>query len=367
MEAQMDEGKDILSQQQLQKERTYKNKMNEQSLEAADNNLLDAEQSRRSAVDEQVKGWGGALSQENYQGYYEAVQQSGSSFSKIIPPPEQVASMNPQEFQTFKDSVGGKPSTTSNYKTRVRPDNTWYMKIDDSGKDVVKIDQNDPQAVIDMDRGGYKVMSPGQIKTQTLNAKMNVDYESQIADNANAAASEIQDYQMMGELLHRANTGTLAGTQMQLEKLGETFGIKTEGLSEKEAFQTIASKLTIKAKRQDGVVLSGAISDKDMAMMEKAVPQLKTSDAGNKLIIKMNIMLAEKKQEVARAAIEWKDAHNDTMDKSRFIQYVQENIGAKSLFGVPHDGKTISFDSDNEGDRVIYRNAQGRLCYTPYF
>jgi hypothetical protein len=108
---------------------------------------------------------------------------------------------------------------------------------------------------------------------------------SDASSAAMAASRSLSQIDRLGDLLSNVDTGAAAS----LQSLAGSFGIKTEGLSDIEAAEALISAL-VPQQRQAG---SGPMSDEDLKLFKKSLPQLMNTPEGNKIILQTLRGLAE--------------------------------------------------------------------------
>jgi hypothetical protein len=108
---------------------------------------------------------------------------------------------------------------------------------------------------------------------------------SDASSAAMAASRSLSQIDRLGDLLSNVDTGAAAS----LQSLAGSFGIKTEGLSDIEAAEALISAL-VPQQRQAG---SGPMSDEDLKLFKKSLPQLMNTPEGNRIILQTLRGLAE--------------------------------------------------------------------------
>lgn len=123
--------------------------------------------------------------------------------------------------------------------------------------------------------------SKGTGKFEELDASTLSDASSA----AMAASRSLSQIDRLGDLLSNVDTGAAAS----LQSLAGSFGIKTEGLSDIQAAEALISAL-VPQQRQAG---SGPMSDEDLKLFKKSLPQLMNTPEGNRIILQTLRGLAE--------------------------------------------------------------------------
>ena len=99
-----------------------------------------------------------------------------------------------------------------------------------------------------------------------------------------------QEYTQIERLLDAGlNTGALAGLSTTFKGvLSDVLGVEISGLSEAEALESISNKLALGIRNPaSGMGLPGATSNRDLDFLLAAIPGLRKSEEGNRLMIKI--------------------------------------------------------------------------------
>ena len=94
-------------------------------------------------------------------------------------------------------------------------------------------------------------------------------------------------------------SGALADQKMQYKKILEALGGDAAGVESQEAFSAVSSKLVLDSM---GGSLGAGFSEGDRKFVEKMQPSLDASMPGNKLMIRMQQLVAERKMQISAFA-----------------------------------------------------------------
>ena len=127
---------------------------------------------------------------------------------------------------------------------------------------------------------------------------------SKLGDLAQAASRRIPELDRFEKILDTGvTTGFGAQAKLQLGQLGRSLGIEVEGLPELEAINSIGNKLALEIRNPDsGFGLPGATSDRDVAFLRSMVPGLSNTPEGNRMMIDIARIGAQRNIEVANFA-----------------------------------------------------------------
>lgn len=167
------------------------------------------------------------------------------------------------------------------------------------------------------------------------------------------AGSKINRYDRLWQLLEGVNTGKLTPAGTELAAWAESVGIKVDPkLGNKQAARALANELALQLRNPSGGAgMPGAMSDKDREFLVAMTPSLANTAEGNKLLIETAKKLAQRDQQVARLAREYRKKHG-SMDPG-FYEELQRFADANPLFpqaraGTATPGRTVIDFQDTE-------------------
>lgn len=108
-------------------------------------------------------------------------------------------------------------------------------------------------------------------------------------------------------LSKQIDTGRLAGAKKAISEYAQALGVDVEGLDEMQAFQALTNQVALEMRNPSGGAgMPGAMSDADREFLLRTVPNLQNTPGGNKLIIDYARKVAQRNQQVAARAREYK-------------------------------------------------------------
>lgn len=177
----------------------------------------------------------------------------------------------------------------------------------------------------------------GQSKEQEEVGKYRGQAFNQILKQSKDASKTIATLNTMDKLADKALSGSLADTKLMIGKFAKMLGADVEGLTESEAFISMANSLTLDKAGQ----LSGALSDKDIAFLQATVPQLSQTKEGRKKVIGMLKDVAKIEREMARKAQQFKKQNKGSFDPVEFEEWVKEQRGEKDVLSDYFEETTV--------------------------
>jgi len=356
----MKEAAGVETRQEAKKRKRQENRMVEQESKSKETAFKQGEENLQQDIDSTVRNWAGVVQQDTYEGFYNAVQKKGASFAGILPQPDTVAGMDPEQFQQLKDEMQYTPDKkTSAYDPgrAWKPNPKRYSGRDAEGNKVNElVNSNDPKAIADAEARGLSLVTSGDLAAETENAKRGVVFASDIADEANKANSFLPLIDTMGNLLDGFDTGTFAEGLGKAQGVLDAMGLQTEGYSQKQAFESFSNRMAIMAKNQgNGMIMTGAMSERDVKFLQAMVPGLQKSVKGNRLLLKIMRRMSKRQLNVNQMAIDYMRGNNGTMDKNDFVAHVGRELGAKPFFGLP-EGAELKGYSKKTGRAIFEAN-----------
>ncbi|KQO79435.1 hypothetical protein [Rhizobium sp. Leaf262] len=135
-----------------------------------------------------------------------------------------------------------------------------------------------------------------------------------ISEEGNNANQMVGDMQMLIDLGKKVGTGKGAELMVQFGPWADMFGIKLDGLSEAQAFDSIVNRITPQMRPAG----SGAASDLDVRMFMSAIPNIGRTAEGNEIIAmtmqnvsKNKIAAAEIATRVSKGELTWEDGDRE--------------------------------------------------------
>jgi hypothetical protein len=124
------------------------------------------------------------------------------------------------------------------------------------------------------------------------------------------AQSMINNLDLMQSLASDPNVaqGKLADQISGLKSVGQSLGIRTEGLPAEEAIRAISVEMALKAKNQGGTnLMPGAMAVAETQMLQSMTPQLAQSREGRSLLIQVFRQKALRDQKISELATDYYD------------------------------------------------------------
>lgn len=135
-----------------------------------------------------------------------------------------------------------------------------------------------------------------------------------IAEEGNNANQMVGDMQMLIDLGKKVGTGKGAELMVQFGPWADMFGVKLDGLSEAQAFDSIVNRITPQMRPAG----SGAASDLDVRMFMSAIPNIVRTAEGNEIIAvtmqniaRNKIAAAEIATRVSKGDLKWEDGDKE--------------------------------------------------------
>lgn len=150
-------------------------------------------------------------------------------------------------------------------------------------------------------------------------------------DGADVSRNMVDKLNIMEGLLSDGlETGRLQRAIVPMQQLASDFGIKTEGLSEKETFRALSNQLALTLRNpESGMGLTGNTSNRDVIFLKESVPGLEKSEEGNRLILTAFKKFEQRKIQIADLAEQY------AMEKGTlagFQQYLEQWSEQNPLF-----------------------------------
>jgi hypothetical protein len=125
--------------------------------------------------------------------------------------------------------------------------------------------------------------------------------------------------------------GKLADQISGLKSVGQSLGIRTEGLPAEEAIKAISVEMALKAKNQGGTnLMPGAMAVAETQMLQSMTPQLAQSREGRNLLIQVFRQKALRDQKISELATDYYD-RNGKLDYN-FEKEVRAFAKANPMF-----------------------------------
>lgn len=155
-----------------------------------------------------------------------------------------------------------------------------------------------------------------------------------------AAPAKLSKLDRMESLMQGVQTGKLAPAMTQIASIAESFGLKVDSkLGAKQALDALSNEIALSLRNPaGGAGMPGALSDKDREFLASMTPGLSKTPAGNRLIIDTARKLAQREQQVAKLAREYRKK-NGHLDEG-FYDELAEFSAANPLFGAEGTAKT---------------------------
>lgn len=146
------------------------------------------------------------------------------------------------------------------------------------------------------------------------------------------AYGKVNRLNRLESLLQGVSTGKLTPAATEVKAVLSSFGIDIDpNLGAAQAAQAITNELALQMRNPSGGAgMPGAMSDKDREFLQATVPGLAKTPQGNKLLIESYRRLAQRDQQVAKAAREYRKQHG-SLDEG-FYEQLQAFSEANPLF-----------------------------------
>lgn len=186
--------------------------------------------------------------------------------------------------------------------------------------------------------GGIKNLTQAEIAgsrtTAEGRAKNEVAREEQLLRTGyQESQSMLNNLDVMESLSANPNVaqGKLADQISGLKSIGQSLGIRTEGLPAEEVITAISVEMSLKAKNQGGTnLMPGAMAVAETRLLQSMSPQLAQSKDGRDLLIQILRQKALRDQKISELATEYYD-RNGKLDYN-FEKQVREYAKANPMF-----------------------------------
>lgn len=148
-----------------------------------------------------------------------------------------------------------------------------------------------------------------------------------------SANGKIARVDRLNQLLQNVDTGKLTPAGTEIAKYAQSVGLKIDpNVGNKEAAQALSNEMALELRNPaGGAGMPGAMSDKDREFLVSMTPGLSTTPEGRKQITETMRKLAQRDQQVATMAREYRQK-NGSMDEG-FYKKLQDFSNANPLFG----------------------------------
>lgn len=196
-------------------------------------------------------------------------------------------------------------------------------------------------------------------------------FEALNEEGAKAAANE-KRMQQLGSFLDKVDTGALAPTTLQLQRVAKAAGFSIpDSASYAEASKALATPLLGAMRGEAG--LAGAMSNYEDQLLQSALPNIDKLPGTNKILVKAAINQAKRTQEVAKLVREYRK-EKGTIDEGIYdviSEYKDKNPifsaeDAKVLMGKGGTPATVTSpvqpfeDKGKEARYQAWKKAQGK-------
>lgn len=152
------------------------------------------------------------------------------------------------------------------------------------------------------------------LETQTVEErKAGVKALTDITASEKSAASQMATLSNLEKLSDKAFEGGFSETKKFAGRLASNLGLNIEGMSESEVFEALANSVVLDASQ----MMSGALSNADMAFLQNTVPTLTQSKEGRKELISIMRKASQRKIDYAKAARKFRK-ENGYFDENEF-------------------------------------------------
>ncbi|MDQ2150057.1 hypothetical protein RBI22_15165 [Alcaligenaceae bacterium C4P045] len=151
-------------------------------------------------------------------------------------------------------------------------------------------------------------------------AKQLVEADETIRKAGMQAPGTLAKLDQMEKLVGDYEGGTLTGIGVQAASLGNSLGITIDPkLGDKQAAEALFNEFALKLKNAGGTnQMPGALSDRDLAFLQATAPQLAQTADGRRTIMNSFRSVAQREQQVAKMAEEYKRRNGGRLDDGFF-------------------------------------------------
>lgn len=182
-----------------------------------------------------------------------------------------------------------------------------------------------------------KLLQEDKKYDDAFDAQAGKDYAEEyktLRDSARKLQGQVATYDIMESLIK--NPATLQGwgsnASLQLRRVADTFGIKTDGLQPTQVMQALAGELALQLRNPaGGAGMPGAMSDADRQFLTNMTAGIGNSPEANLFLIQMRKRMAEREIQVARFANNYVANNNGRLDH-KFSNALQQWSDKNPLF-----------------------------------
>lgn len=276
-----------------------------------------------------------------------------SQFVQTLPPEQQQAAMlAPQEF--IKTLIPQAPKLETIYGPDGQPQKAWMRG---PGVDPIPVGGSQKPAMpweFEIGPDGQPRMRPGVLSAKSQvaaagagrnnvtfvqekeeNKAVGKHYGEQFGDIQKAgfsAQSKISRLDRLSQVLDGLQTGKLTPAMTNVKATLESLGISVDDkLGAAQAAEAISNEIALQMRNPaGGAGMPGAMSDKDREFLVATVPGLAKTPQGNRLLIETSKRLAQRDQQVAKIARDYRRKHGQ-LDEG-FYDELQRFSDANPLF-----------------------------------
>lgn len=152
----------------------------------------------------------------------------------------------------------------------------------------------------------YGLLKEIDLVKKTFDIKTTEDIVNKIGKRSEQLSSSAQRQSSLNQMSRLLDTGLKTGSLAGLSKsfkgvLSSVLGVEIEGLAEAEALEAISNKLALEVRNPaSGMGLPGATSNRDLDFLIAAIPGLRKSVKGNRLMIALAKEQHKMRQALAR-------------------------------------------------------------------
>lgn len=172
--------------------------------------------------------------------------------------------------------------------------------------------------------------------------KFHADNYTSIQKAGMEASSVISRLDRLNELLQGVDTGKLTPAGTEVAAFAESLGLKIDPkLGNKQAADALIKEMTLQMRNPSGGAgMPGAMSDADRQFLSKMTPSLATSPEGRALMIETSRKMAQRDQQVADLALDYR-MRTGRMDDG-FFKELRQWSAKNPLFTPPAPTRTAA-------------------------
>lgn len=289
-----------------------------------------AQAAQKEALKAQVEQWISTLPPDQQQVARMMPQEFAKTMLPQAPKLETIFTPQGQEQKAWVRGPGFEPQPVGGAKQAPMP---WEYEPDGNGGFRMKPGVLSAKTQVAQAGAGWnKVVFKQEGEESKTVGKFFGDQYAEIQKAGIDAYGKVNRLSRMEQLLSGLETGKFTPAMTEVKSALDSLGIKIDpNLGSAQAAQALSNELALQMRNPSGGAgMPGAMSDADRNFLSATVPGLAKTPGGNRQLIETAKRLAQRDQQVARMAREYRK-QNGHLDEG-FYQQLQQFSEANPLF-----------------------------------